>query len=220
MITALIFDFDGLILETEGPSYQSWVEVYRSFGQVLPFSSWCLNIGTSDFYFDPHADLRQRVGGDVNWEKVEATRIQREDMLIKAQHILPGVVDYLRSARHLGMKIGLASSSSRRWVTGHLTRLGLLDYFDLIRARDDVAAVKPDPELYLSVLKGLDVKAGEVIALEDSPLGVQAARRAGIWCLAVPNMLTRQLDLGDADLVLASLEDLSLEQLLNRIRPV
>ncbi|MFZ2098478.1 MAG: HAD-IA family hydrolase [Anaerolineales bacterium] len=214
MIRALIFDFDGLILETEGPSYQSWAEVYRSFGLSLPFSTWSTIIGTTQGEFDPQRELQRQVPGEVDWEAVESRRQASENALIEAQPVLPGVEQYLLEAKRLRLKLGLASSSSCGWVTGHLTRLGLNDSFDCICASDDVQHVKPDPELYLTVLHRLGMKAEEAIALEDSPLGIQAAKRAGLFCVAVPNPLTSQLALSQADYQVGSLAELPLEQLL------
>jgi HAD superfamily hydrolase (TIGR01509 family) len=216
-IRALIFDFDGLILETEGPSYQSWKSVYRSFGLSLPFSTWSTIIGTSKGPFDPLRELQERVKGEVDWEAVEAKRMASEQALNGAQPILPGVEDYLRDARRLGLKIGLASSSSRNWVMGHLIRLNMDKFFDCVRASDDVQFVKPHPELYLSVLQGLQVEPQEAIALEDSPNGIQSAQHAGIFCVAVPNPLTKRLRLSQADLVLSSLVELPLQLLLDRV---
>lgn len=214
MIHALIFDFDGFILETEGPSYQSWQAVYLSFGYSLPFSTWSTIIGTTQGDFDPGRELRRLVTGQVDWEQVESGRQVSENALIEAQAILPGVESYLRDARRLGFYTGMASSSSRRWVVGHLTRIGLLGGFDCICASDDVQHVKPDPELYLSVLRELGVKAEEAIAFEDSPNGIRAAKRAGLYCVAIPNPLTSRLVLTEADLQLNSLAEMPLEELL------
>ena len=217
MIRALIFDFDGLILETEGPSYQSWVEVYQSFGHSLPFSTWSKNIGTTRGDFDPRLELQRLLNDTPDWENVESKRQASENAMIEIRSILPGVEAYLGDARRLGLKIGLASSSSCRWVVGHLTRLGLSESFDCICASDDVQCIKPDPELYLSVLQRLEVRAEEAIALEDSPIGIRAAKGAGLYCVAVPNPLTRQLPLGEADFQLDSLDAMPLEQLLDKI---
>jgi HAD superfamily hydrolase (TIGR01509 family) len=220
MFRALVFDFDGLILETEGPSYQSWLEVYQSFGYGLPFSTWSTIIGTTRGDFDPRLELQRLVKDGVDWEGVELRRQASENELIVAQAILPGVETYLRDARRLGLKIGLASSSSCQWVVGHLSRLGLSDYFDCICASDDVQRIKPDPELYLSVLRGLEVGADEAIALEDSPIGIRAAKGAGLYCVAVPNALTSQLELSQADFQLPSLAAMPLEQLLHKIEVI
>jgi HAD superfamily hydrolase (TIGR01509 family) len=214
VIRALIFDFDGLILETEGPSYQSWAEVYRSFGLSLPFSTWSTIIGTTQGEFDPQRELQRQVPGEVDWDAVEARRQASENALIEAQPVLPGVEQYLLEGKRLGLRLGLASSSSCQWVTGHLSRLGLMDSFDCLCAADDVQKVKPDPELYLTVLNRLGMKAAEAIALEDSPLGIQAAKGAGLFCVAVPNPLTSQLALSQADYRVGSLAELPLEKLL------
>jgi HAD superfamily hydrolase (TIGR01509 family) len=216
-IRALIFDFDGLILETEGPSYQSWKDVYRSFGLSLPFSTWSTIIGTTQGPFDPLQKLQAQVRADVDWQAVEAQRMAREQALNEAQPILPGVRQYLEDARRLRLKLGVASSSSSQWVVGHLKRLELYAYFDCIRTKDDVEHVKPYPELYLSVLSALGILASQAIALEDSPNGVQSAKGAGIYCVAVPNLLTSRLSLEQADLQLGSLEDMPLEELLRKV---
>ncbi len=219
MIRALIFDFDGLILETEGPSYQSWITVYQYFGLSLPFSTWSSIIGTTQGSFDPLTELKRQVKDHVDWAVVELQRQASEQALIDAQPVLPGVEQYLQDARRLGLRIGLASSSSCKWVLGNLGRLGLVGYFDCIRASDDVRWVKPDPELYFSVLHGLAVQANEAIALEDSPNGIRSAKGAGVYCVAVPNPLTSQLSLSMADIQLSSLADLPLEQLLDKANP-
>ena len=218
MIRALIFDFDGLILETEGPIFQSWKEVYHAHGQELSFPAWAQGIGASLVEFDPQLDLQARLGRTLDWDAIEPQRMAREVSLIEQQSILPGVLTYFKSARRLGIKLGVASSSSCHWVMGHLKRLGLVAYFDCIRASDDVRRVKPDSELYLAVLDALKVKAVDAIAFEDSPNGILSAKRAGIYCVAVPNSLTKQLPLNQADLQLYSLEDLSLEKLLQRVQ--
>jgi HAD superfamily hydrolase (TIGR01509 family) len=134
--------------------------------------------------------------------------------LIEAESILPGVDEYLREAGRLGLRIGLASSSSRDWVVGHLGRLGLDGSCHFVRCWDDVELAKPAPDLYLAVLDDLQVAAPEAIALEDSPNGVAAAKAAGLWCVAVPNELTAELDLSSADLRLSSLAEMPLQQLL------
>ena len=103
-------------------------------------------------------------------------------------------------------------------MDGHLARLGLLGYFDCIRCADDVKHTKPDPELYQAVLDAFGLQGSQAIALEDSPNGVTAAQRAGIFCVAVPNPVTSQLSLEHADLRLTSLEEISLEQLLAKVR--
>jgi HAD superfamily hydrolase (TIGR01509 family) len=131
--------------------------------------------------------------------------------------IMPGVERYIDEALQNGLKLGIASSSSCAWVTGHLDRLGLLHNFTCIKAADDVDITKPDPALYQAALACLGVSSKQAIAIEDSPNGILAAKRAGLTCIAVPNPLTRQMDLKKADLQLTSLLDLSLDELLAKI---
>ena len=217
MIKALVFDFDGLILETEQPLYQSWQELYWANGLDLPFDKWALNIGTAEEPFDPIAELESLPSWTLDKNQELSRRLEREMELIQSQPPRPGVVEYLEDARKLGLKVGLASSSSCKWVTGHLERLGLRQYFDCVQARDDVELTKPDPELYLSAVEILGAKPEEAIAFEDSPNGILAAKRAGLHCVAVPSMLTRQLDTGLADLQISSLAEMRLEELVREI---
>ena len=214
MIRALIFDFDGLILETEGPIFQSWQEMYRRFGGSLSLEKWATVIGTYEEPFDPFEDLQEQIGRRLDAAEVLPVRHQREAELVAQQQIRPGVEQYLQDAQEIGLKIGLASSSPCKWVTDHLTRLGLIDYFGCIRGKDDVKITKPDPALYLSAAAGLGVPPQQAIALEDSPNGVLAAKQAGMFAVVVPNELTRQLPLEHADWRLESLADLSLRELI------
>ncbi|MFH1635154.1 MAG: HAD family hydrolase [Chloroflexota bacterium] len=217
MIRGLIFDFDGLILETEGPVYQSWLELYQEFDADLPFDEWALIIGTSNIeHFDPFQRLEHHLGRSLDKDVLTPRRLQREIDLVETQPILPGVETSIAEAQRMGLKLGIASSSSRDWVAGNLTRLGLLAHFEVVHCSDDVARTKPDPALYLLALESLALRPEEAIVFEDSPNGVTAAKRAGIFCVAVPNPLTRQLPLDHADLRLDSLEDMSLREVILR----
>ena len=218
MIRAIVFDFDGLILDTEEPIYRSWLEVYEAHGQELPFERWVQIVGSSTIGFHPQHDLEERLGRPLPKEVLDR-RIGRRTEMVLANKLLPGVVEHLDAARASGLKVGVASSSTRDWVMGHLVRLGILDRFDCLRCRDNVANVKPEPDLYLAVLECLGVAASEAIAIEDSPNGVLAAKRAGMRCVAIPNSITARLDLGQADVVLGSLAEVTLAELMRRVVP-
>ena len=216
MIRAIVFDFDGLILDTELPEFQSWQTIYQAHGYTLPLAVWATCIGTTEA-FDPYAYLEEQLGRAVDREAVQLRQRQRCDALIAAQAVLPGVQDYIADAGRLDLQLGVASSSSRAWVHGHLTRLELHQHFVCIACRDDVPRTKPDPALYQAALAALGVRPEEAIALEDSPNGILAAKRAGLFCVAVPNVLTRQLPLDHADLQIPSLAALPLSELLRTI---
>ena len=217
MIQALIMDFDGLILDTEGPAFQAWQEIFEEHGRSLPLSAWATWVGGSPDMFDPYAYLESQLGHAVDRDDIRRREREREDELIAAQPVVPGVEDYIREAGRLGLKLGLASSSDREWILGHLSRLGMETDFDSIKCADDVERAKPHPDLYLAVLQDLDVPASQALALEDSPNGITAAQAAGIFCVAVPNPLTRQLPIDRADLQLNSLADVRLEELLRQV---
>jgi HAD superfamily hydrolase (TIGR01509 family) len=216
MIDALVFDFDGLILDTEGPDFQSWQEIYAAHGCSLPLTVWAVAIGTVGA-FDPYVELERQLGRPIDREAVRTLHQRRMFELIAAETVRPGVEAYLRDARRLGIRVAVASSSPRDWVAGHLARLGLLEHFACLRCSDDVREVKPSPELYQSALLALGVPPEQAIALEDSPNGVLAAKRAGLFCVAVPNSLTRQLPLDHADLTVSSLQELPLQALIEHV---
>lgn len=218
MIRALVFDFDGLILETETPAYESWAEIYREHGHEIPMERWHDYLG-SDRGFSPVEHLAALVGEGLDRAATQSRRDVRKDELIAALDVMDGVREYVADAQRLGLRLGVASSSSRAWVTGHLERLGIHTHFDVVRTRDDVERTKPAPDLYVSTIQALSVQASEAVALEDSPNGIASARAAGLRCVAIPNALTRGLDLSGADVRLDSLADIPLEQLLALLSP-
>jgi HAD superfamily hydrolase (TIGR01509 family) len=216
VIRAIVFDFDGLILDTEEPVYRSWLEVYQAHGEELPFERWLQIVGSTTTGFHPQHHLEERLGRPLPKEVLDR-RLDRRTELVLANALLPGVVDHLDAARERGLRLGVASSSTADWVRGHLARLGILDRFDCVRCRDDVAHAKPEPDLYVAVMACLGVAPLEAIAIEDSQNGVTAAKRAGIRCVAVPNSITARLDFTEADLVLTSLADVTLAELLEHL---
>jgi len=215
MIRGLIFDFDGTILDTEMPAFQAWQEIYEEHGCTLPLSEWAKGLGGSGGDFDPCAHLEAQIGRELDRMALRDRRQVRKLELMAAEAILPGVLEYIAAAAVLGLRIAVASSSPRSWVVEHLDRFGLFGYFECLNCADDVERVKPDPALYLRALGQLGLGPEEAIVIEDSPNGVAAARAAGIFCVAVPNALTRELPLDHADLRLASLLDMPLTALID-----
>ena len=217
MINALVFDFDGVILDTETPDYQTWQEVFQSYGVNLDLSVWTEHIGWGTWRFDVYQHLENLAGVSVDRESMRAERRHRYLEIVHQSQVLPGILDYIQEAKRLGMSLGVASSSSREWVEGHLSRLGILNLFDSIKGSDDVVQVKPDPELYLASVSHLGIQPEQALAIEDSAHGVTAAKKAGLFCLAVPNPITKDLPLDHADLRLASLAEMPLPALLEQL---
>ncbi|HET9410766.1 MAG TPA: HAD family hydrolase [Candidatus Dormibacteraeota bacterium] len=216
LVKAFVFDFDGLILDTEEPVYRSWLEVYQAHGEELPYDRWIEIVGSSTQAFDPKRFLEERLGRELTQDVLDG-RIERRTAMVLAQPILPGVAELATAARDAGLRVGVASSSTSQWVKGHLERLGILDRFDCVRCRDDVVNVKPSPDLYRAVAVCLGVEPQEAVAIEDSPNGITAAKAAGMWCVAVPNGITGGLDLSHADVVLATLEAVTPPDLVRKI---
>ncbi len=215
-VRAFLFDFDGLILDTEVPSRAGWELLYRDHGHELPAEKWALVVGTRDVW-DPMAHLEELVGEPLARAELNERRYAHELSLIEAEGLRPGIEEYLAAARRHDLRLAIVSSSTRPWIEMHLRRLERAAGWDAILAADhDAARAKPAPTLYLEALELLGVAADEAVAFEDSPNGVRAAKAAGIFCVGIPNEVTRSLGLDEADLVLDSLADLPPDELLAR----
>jgi HAD superfamily hydrolase (TIGR01509 family) len=190
MLRALIFDFDGTILDTETPEYQAWQEIYSRHQAELPVELWARAVGTHNG-FDPHAYLEECTGCAHDHAAVKALHRELTRVRLAGQPPREGIRELLAAAHEDGVALAVASSSHRAYITDFLTRLELTLFFDVLCTADDVARVKPDPALFLLALERLGVAAHEAVVIEDSPNGVLAAERAGIPCLVVPNDLTR-----------------------------
>jgi HAD superfamily hydrolase (TIGR01509 family) len=216
-IRGLLFDFDGLLVDTETPSRLVWEELYREHGHELPQDQWATLVGTIGAPFDPFGHLEELVGEDLDEEALTTRRQARELELIDLEDLRPGVEEYFAEAERLGLKTAVVSSSDDDWIERHLGRLGHLEGLDtIVAANGDTQRAKPRPDLYLEALDRLGLTPAEGIAFEDSPNGVTAAKAAGLVCVAVPNPITATLALDDADLVVESLAEVPLTELLAR----
>jgi len=221
MLKALIFDFDGLILDTETPEYLAWKNIYQEHGFELPQEEWGKIVGGYGLSnFDAAEHLSHLSQGRLDSASLRDRHRSESGMLIHAQEVLPGVIDIIHEAKKLGLKLAIASSSSHSWVDAHATRLGILGYFDVVICSDEVGVgrTKPNPDLFLVALNQLEVEKNEAAVFEDSPNGVEAAKRAGLFVVAVPNTVTALLNLEGADLVVGSLADLRLSEILDRLK--
>jgi len=217
-IRGLLFDFDGLLVDTETPSRLAYEELYRDHGHELPLDKWATLVGTIGAEFDPDAHLEELVGQPLDRDRIAQRLRARERELSDLEDLRPGIEDYLAEAERLGLKTAIVSSSTREWIERHLQRLDRAQSWDAIVAADgDVTRAKPQPTLYLDALDALGLKPSEGIAFEDSLNGIRAAKGAGIFCVAVPNPITETFALDEADLLLGSLEELPLDELLARV---
>ena len=215
MLKALIFDFDGLILDTETPEFDVLQEIYAEYGTKLSIEKWGQIIGGSGAVdFDPVADLEHLLGINIPRQIVMDQWRTKADALIESNPILPGVMELLDEAQQRGLRLAIASSSPHSWVDAHLQRLGIYDRFEHIVCGDDVTRTKPSPELFLLALSKLNTRANRAVIFEDSPNGVKAANTAGVFVVAVPNPITSLLTFSGENLRLKSLADLSFDELV------
>lgn len=218
-LRALVFDFDGVIADTETPEYEAWRATWLEYGHTLDLEEWVQCIGTNDAAgWTPLRALAERVGDGFDPDEATRRRRARHHPAIAAiDRPLPGVLDLLVEARAAGLRTAIASSSDDTWVPPLLERLGLVDHFEHLSLFDGTCPAKPAPDLYLRACAGLDVAPADAVAIEDSPNGIAAAKAAGMRCVAVPHAITRTLDLTAADLVVETLDGLSLDDLRRRL---
>jgi len=218
MLKALIFDFDGLILDTETPEVLVWQDIYKEHGFDLPVEEWEKTVGGYGISnFDPAQNLSLLSQGRLDPVSLRARYRREADALIHAKPIQPGIMEMIGAAKENGLKVAIGSSSPHSWVDTHTQRLDIYHHFDHIICQDDVAPgrTKPHPDIYLKALDTLKVDKTEAVVFEDSPNGVLASKRAGVFVVAVPNPLTAKMNV-QGDLTVPSLAELSLQDLMNR----
>ncbi|MBC8163108.1 MAG: HAD-IA family hydrolase [Roseiflexaceae bacterium] len=216
MIHALIFDFDGLIFDTETPDYETWSGLYREHGFELAHERWITGVGTHGG-FDAGVELAELLDGRAGAAALRSTFSERYRARCHSAPLLPGVADLLAAARATGLPAAVASSSNRAWVEGWLAHHGLREHFVCVRTRDDVARVKPAPDLFLSAAACLGVPADQCLVFEDSPNGMRAAAAAGIRCVAVPIAINADVELPPVALRMRSLAELPLAEIIARV---
>lgn len=214
-VRALVFDFDGLLVDTESAALRAWEETLAEQGLPMPRELWHAAVGGQGSDAAMIGYLAEVLG------HADATALReqwwtRHLALVNATPLRPGVAGYLADAVKLGLGLAIASSATGDWVAAHLRRLGTHEAFTVV-ATVDAHPPKPAPDTYLSALAGLGVGAAQAIAFEDSPAGVVAAKAAGLRCVAVPNPATAPLSFSAADLVLPSLDTVTLPELLRQL---
>ena len=215
-LRALVFDFDGVVVDTEGPEFEAWRATWEEYGHELTLEEWVQCIGTVGGW-NPLVELGRRVGDGFEADEANRRRRARHEPAIFALDTpLPGVLELLDQATERGWRTAIASSSDDSWVPVLLDQLGMVDHFEHLSLYDGTCDAKPAPDLYLRACAALDVSPEQAVAIEDSPNGVAAAKAAGLWCVAVPHAITRSLDLSAADLVVDSLEGIHLDELDRR----
>jgi HAD superfamily hydrolase (TIGR01509 family) len=215
-VQAVIFDFDGLLMDTESTSLASWQWAWRQHGLELDVSGFFADHG-GDVNQERYARLASAVGPAFSLEESHARRVAYREMLHRDLSLSAGIAGWLDQARGLGLRLAVASSSPGDWVRGHLGRAGVLARFEVLACGDEVARAKPDPGVYALALLRLGLPAASAVAVEDTPHGVAAAGAAGLRCIAIPNPHADPARFGAADVVLASAADAELPAVLGSL---
>jgi putative hydrolase of the HAD superfamily len=205
-IKGIIFDFDGLLVDTETPQMRAWQKIYAANGATLHLQEWVRCLGTSADAFDPIADLRSKTAHPLDAQALIQHQRELVNRDLLHEPLRPGIRELLLEARSENLSLAIASSSNRTWVHDGLQRSAILDYFPVVCTSEDVRMVKPHPELYQLALRRMGLPGDEVVVLEDSPNGIRAAKAAGLFCAAYPNEISQHLDLTQADVILPVLD--------------
>lgn len=211
-LAALVFDFDGLVLDTETPEFEAWEEEFASLGHVLKLEEWQKSVGTDSSVWNAPDYLESLIGP---YDRAEM-KARFESRLARRKEGLsprPGVLELVQELKAAGIPYAIASSSNLKWIAEHLDKAGISHLFPQIISRDERFRAKPFPDLYLEACRVLDVPGSRAVALEDSVNGVLAAKAAGMWAVAAPCPVTKSMDFLTADLRVETLEGLGLKQI-------
>lgn len=217
MFKGIIFDFDGLIIDTETPQFNAFNELFNAYNTELPIELWLNEVGT-DSDFDSIAYLEKKLGVSVDRSKIRKKIKHNIQKKINSQELRENMIEFLDAAKEMDFKIGLASSSNFKWVNHFLKKFAIKGYFDSIKTSNDVELVKPDPELYLKVAEELQLHPTDCLVFEDSVNGLKAAKSAKMTCVVVPNELTSHSNFENYDFKINSMADISLEKLIEKIK--
>ena len=208
-LRGLIFDFDGLIVDTETATLDAWHLVHGEDGLAGDPRVLRALVG----HVDMEADIWTAYPESYDRSSLSARFLDNTRRRCREAPVLPGVIALLDAARDAGLRLAVASNSSHRHVDGHLSARGLLARFQTVVCREDVPRGKPAPDLYLAALARLGLASDEAVAFEDSMPGHEAAAAAGLRVVVVPNPSTRSDPFPLATLRLLSLADTDLASL-------
>lgn len=207
--SAVLFDFDGVLVDTEWAIYQAWLRTFQAHGHELPLSVYTQCIGSDFSTWSPKTHLEDLSGQSFDWHDIDTRR--QEEILRDLTHEgpMPGVSGLLDHLETEGIRRAVVSSSSHHWVDGWLGKLELFERFETVVCRGDAPRIKPAPDLYLEAAKRLELKPENCLVIEDSFNGALAAKAAGMTVWIVPNRVTGGLDFSTMDAVFPSLEKLT-----------
>ncbi|MFC4991113.1 HAD family hydrolase [Rubritalea tangerina] len=205
---AVLFDFDGVILDTEWPIYETWLNLFRSEGQDLPIETYVQCIGSDFDTWSPEKHLEELTGKSYDWETINPARQIEIRAALENPIALPGVRELMQHLFEENIPTLVVSSSSHDWVDSWLEKLHLTEFVQSSVCKGDAPRIKPAPDLYLEAIRQVQLPADQCLVIEDSLNGTKAAIAAGCQTCVVPSRLTDCLDFSIADRVLGSLKEL------------
>ncbi|NJM36378.1 MAG: HAD family phosphatase [Akkermansiaceae bacterium] len=209
--SAVLFDFDGVLVDTEWAIYQAWLRTFQAHGHDLPLQIYTRCIGSDFETWSPKTHLEELTGKAFDWHDLDVKRQEKIMQELTHEGPMPGAIKLLEKLTLAGIRRAVVSSSSHHWVDGWLEKLALADYFEATICRGDAPRIKPAPDLYQEAALRLGLQPAECLVIEDSLNGVKAAKAAGMNVWAVPNRVTAGLDLSRADGAFPSLVELAIE---------
>lgn len=208
-IAAVLFDFDGVLVDTEWAIYDAWHRTFISNGHPLPLEIYTQCIGSDFATWSPKTHLEELTGNSFDWHDLDRRRQEEIVSDLADEGPMPGAIHLLEKLKTLGIRTAVVSSSSHHWVDGWLERLDLTPWFETVVCRGDAERIKPAPDLYLEAIRRLELRPDECLIIEDSLNGIKAANAAGIPVWAVPNRVTACLDFSLASRVCSSLDEVA-----------
>lgn len=207
-LKALLFDFDGIILDTEWPIYETYRQLYRLSDQVLELETYVRCIGSDFQNWSPQTHLEELTGKKFDWDRINAQRQRQIESEIEKLDAFPGIRDSIKFAQKNDLRLAVVSSSSHDWVSRWLKKLSLFEEFETLVCRGDAPKIKPAPDLFQEALRRFGLASNEALVIEDSHNGLLSAQAAGIPTVAIPNRITASVDFSTALATLSSAKDL------------
>ena len=208
-ISAVLFDFDGVLVDTEWAIYQAWLRTFNAHQHDLPLETYTQCIGSDFATWSPKTHLEDLSGLAFDWHELDLKRQEEIMADLAGEGVMNGVISLLDQLKDQGIRRAVVSSSSHHWVDGWLEKLNFADHFESVICRGDAPRIKPAPDLYLEAAKRLAIQPSDCLVIEDSLNGVKSAKAAGMSVWVVPNRVTAGLDFSTADRVFASMADLA-----------
>ncbi len=203
---AIIFDFDGIIVDSERVKFRRLRPFLKRKGLILLKNDFTQMVGKKTGLF-----LKERFGDILTNKQIRIlAKARRRDQLLHIKKYckpIPGIKSFIHSLKEKGIRLCLATGTNRKIVQKALQLLGFSNMFDTMITGEEFTRSKPDPEIYNLAIKRLNIPRKDIFVIEDSAVGILAAKRAGLHCIAITTTQNKS-DLKNADVIAHSFEEL------------